>query len=451
MKIKGMDPESVRKALIRGEVTLAVYGLGKLGLPLALVFANKGAEVIGVDVNPKIVEKVNSGISPITFEPGVEEILSKVIKEGNFKATTDGEKAAKDSDVMIIVVPVMTDKMGRPNLSHIKEVVLAISKGLSKGDIVITETTLPPGTTLSLGKLLEKSTGLLLGRDFGIAHAPERTMSGRMIKDITSSYPKIVGASDKETLNAVKGVYEAINKKGVVETTSPTVAEAVKVFEGVYRDVNIALANELALYSELMGFDVIEAIKAANTQPYSNIHLPGAGVGGHCIPVYPYFLIESAKEKGFEMRLLRIAREVNEAMPFHVVYLTIRALNSVGKPVKNSRILVLGLTYRSGVKELYNSPALVVIKELKDMGAHVYAYDPLVSESDVAKIGALPWKNESVDAVIIVNECKTFKDMIYKRAIKVNDVVIDARRLLNPRKVIDMGVKYWGVGFPNRR
>lgn len=450
MKIKGISSEDVKKALMRGEVTLAIYGLGKLGLPLALIFANKGANVIGVDINPKIVEKINSGISPLPFEPGVDELLSRAIKEGKFKATVDGEEAAKQSDVMIIVVPVMTDSTGRPELSHIKEAVLTISKGLSKGDIVITETTLPPGTTLSFGKLLEKNTGLRLGKDFGIAHAPERTMSGRMIKDITSSYPKVIGASDQETLDAVKGLYEAINEKGVIETSNPTVAEAVKVFEGVYRDVNIALANELALYSELIGFDVIEAIKVANTQPYSHIHLPGAGVGGHCIPIYPYFLIETAKQKGLNMKLLKTAREINEAMPLHIVYMIIKALNEIGKPIRDSRILILGLTYRSGVKELYNSPALTIIKELKDMKAQVYAYDPLISEDETYKIGAHPWRNEPVDVVVIVNEYETFRNMIYDNVIKVN-AIVDAKRLIDPRRVKDMGIKYWGVGFPRYR
>ncbi|RLE84650.1 MAG: nucleotide sugar dehydrogenase [Thermoprotei archaeon] len=448
MKIRGIGPERVKEALKNGEVTISVYGLGKLGLPLSLILADTGARVIGVDVNPGLIKRINEGISPIPFEPGVNELLQKALKEKRFRATTDGKKAAEESDVMVIVVPVLTDDIGRPDLTTIRSVASTISEGLSAGDVIITETTLPPGTTLSLGKYMEARCGLKLGKDFGVAHAPERTMSGRMIKDITLSYPKIVGASDRETLLAVKGIYEAINKRGVIEVSNPTVAEAVKIFEGVYRDVNIALANELALYSEIMGFDVIEAIRAANTQPYSHLHMPGAGVGGHCIPIYPYFIIENAKRKGLEMKLLSTAREVNDKMPFHVVYLTVKALNDRGKTVKGSTVLILGLTYRSGVKEYYKSPALKIIKELKDMGAKVYAYDPLTTKDEVVEMGAYPWENNGVDAVIVVNDDKIFRDMIYEGKVKVNDVIIDARRALDPRKIIDMGVKYWGVGYP---
>lgn len=290
MKLLGLSREEVKRAIRNGEVTIAVYGLGKMGLPLAAVLANHGAKVIGVDINKKVVEMINNGINHINEEPGLSELVKKNVKEGRLKATTDGIWAAKQADIMIIIVPTLTDERGNLKLGPVYDVAEKISQGLEKGDIIITEATMPPGTTESLVPILEKS-GLKLG-DFGLAHAPERTMTGTAIRDITGQYPKIVGASDEKTLEAVIGIYETINKKGVIPVSSIKAAEAVKVFEGVYRDVNIALANELALWCEEHGLDALEVFKTANTQPYCHLHMPGAGVGGHCFSKNEFIFLE---------------------------------------------------------------------------------------------------------------------------------------------------------------
>ncbi len=280
MKLIGLERGEVKSALKNGDVTIAVYGMGKMGLPLAAVFADHGARVIGVDINERIVEMINRGENHVREEPGLDELVRRNVEAGRLRATTDGVKAAKEADVMIILVPTLTDERGNIKLGPVYDVAEKISQGLEKGDIVITEATMPPGTTESLIPILEKS-GLKLG-EFGLAHAPERTMTGTAIRDITGQYPKIVGANDEKTLEAVIGIYGTINRKGVIPMSSIKAAEAVKVFEGVYRDVNIALANELAMWCEEHGLDALEVFRAANTQPYCHLHMPGAGVGGHC-------------------------------------------------------------------------------------------------------------------------------------------------------------------------
>ncbi|MDW8014378.1 MAG: nucleotide sugar dehydrogenase [Archaeoglobaceae archaeon] len=443
MKILGLKRDEVKQKLIKGEITIAVYGLGKIGLPLAVVFAEHGAKVIGVDVNDKLIDFLSKGETPTNEEPGLSELLKRSVKSEKLKITKDGISASKEADVMIILVPTFADKKSL-YLDPIYDVAKKISKGLKKGDVVITESTMPPGTTESLIPIFEDS-GLRLG-EFGLAHAPERVAVGTAIRDITSQYPKIVGASDEKTLEAVIGLYETINKKGVIPMSSIKAAEAVKVFEGVYRDVNIALANELATWCEDHGLNVMEIINAANTQPYCNLHIPGAGVGGHCIPVYPWFLIHLAKKN--YPQLIRLARKINESMPKHVMELLMRGLNEVGLPLKGCKVLVLGLTFRGGVKEFANSPSLEIIKELKDWGVKVYVYDPICNKDDAEKFG-VEWKDDfkDIDAVIIATDHKEFKKLDLKR-MKVemrHNVIIDGRHVLE-KSVRNLGFIYLAVG-----
>lgn len=446
MKILGRKRDEVKKSVREGNVTIAVYGLGKMGLPLAAIFADHGAKVIGVDVRKEVVEAVNNGENYVKEEPELDEILRRNVQAGRLKATTDGVKASKEADVIVILVPTLADEY-ELKLEPVYEIAKTISRGLEAGDIVITESTMPPGATESLIPILEES-GLGIG-EFGLAHAPERTKTGTAIQDITTNYPKIVGASDEKTLEAVVGLYETINKKGCIPMSSIKAAEAVKVFEGVYRDVNIALANELALWCEEQGLNAIEIFKAANTQPYCHLHMPGAGVGGHCIPVYPWFVIRLAKKR--YPKLIRIAREINDSMPKHIVELLIRGLNEVGVAPKGSKVLVLGLTFRGGVKEFTKSPALEIIKELKDWGVKVYAYDPLCSEEDANKFGA-EWKEDfsDLDAVVIATDHEEFKNLDLKKIAKEmrHRVIIDGRHVLD-KKVIDLGFVYLAVGCGN--
>ena len=426
------DQEEIKKLLVDGKLTVALFGLGKMGLPLAAVFADKGARVIGVDIDEKRVGMINSGINPVKEEPGLDELVKKTVAAGKLRDR-------------IILVPTMIDDHGNVNLGPVYDAATKISKGLEKGNIVITEATMPPGTTESLIPILEEGSGLKIG-EFGLAHCPERTMTGTAIRDITGQYPKIVGASDENTLSAVKAIYEVINSKGVIPMSSIKAAEAVKVFEGVYRDVNIGLANELALFCEEQGLDALEVFNAANTQPYCHIHRPGAGVGGHCIPVYPWFVMNLSERP---TRLIRTARTLNDEMPRHMVELTLKALNMAGLSAKNANIMVLGLTFRGDVYEFRKSPSMPYLKLLSEWSENIYAYDPVCSEKDAERYGA-KWseKFENMDIIVIMNDAKEFKELnLEKIAEKMkHKIIVDGRGIVDKEKAKELGFIYLGVG-----
>lgn len=441
MKIYGMQKKDAAKALKNAEVTVAVYGLGKMGLPLAAIFAEKGAQVIGVDINESIVKSVNKGINHIKEEPRLDVLVRENVRRGRLKATTDAVKAAKKSDVMIIAVPTLVTNR-KPDLSAVKSVATNISKGVEKGDIVITECTMPPGSTDKLIPILEKS-GLKCGKDFGIAHCPERIMTGTAIRDITGHCPKIVGAIDEKTKEAVEGIYAVINSKGITPLSNIKTAECTKVFETIFRHVNISLANELALLSEKLGVDVMEIFEAAAVHPYFLLHKPGCGVGGHCIPLYPYFVMNK------NTKLIRVATQINDSMPKHTVNLVVEALGEVGKQVEGSNILILGLTFRGNVKEFMKTPAKPIIDELKQMGANMFAYDPLCNEQDARKFDVHLRDNfNGMDCAVIVADHKEFYDLDWER-IKSKmrtRVIVDGRQVVDPKKMKELGFVYRGIG-----
>ncbi len=445
MSILGNSSEEVERSFKSGDLTVAVFGMGKMGLPLAAVFADEGSNVIGVDIHEEVVNKINKGINHIEKEPGLDELVEKNVSAGRLRATSDGVSAASKADVSVILVPTLTDKKGNVQLGPVEDVAGIIAEGLEKGDVVITEATMPPGTTMSLVPLLEKS-GLELG-DFGLGHAPERTMTGTAVRDITGEYPKIIGANDEDTLEVLKVIYSVVNEKGVIEMSDVISAEAVKVFEGVYRDVNIGLANELALYCEEKGVDALEVFEAANTQPFCHIHEPGAGVGGHCIPVYPWFVMNQMEKK--EAEVISTSRRLNDFMPYHIVDLVVRGLNEKGLSVKGSDVLVLGLTFRGGVREFMKTPADPVIDELNLLGAEVYAYDPMCGVEDAERFGA-EWKEdfEGVDAVVILSDHEEFEDLDLDMVSEQSDhkVIVDGRNVLDKKAVLDQGFEYLRVG-----
>ncbi len=444
MDILSLNPSEIKNKLKTGQLKIAVFGLGKMGLPLAAVFADKGAMVTGVDIDKKKVEIINSAINPVKGEPGLDELVKRNVKAGRLRATTDGIKAAKEADVMIILVPTMVDDRGNVIMKPTLDAAENISMGLERGNIVITEATMPPGTTESLIPILEKS-GLKIG-EFGLAHCPERTKSGTAIRDITGEYPKIIGANDERTLNAVAAIYEEINSKGVIKMSSIKAAEAVKVFEGIYRDVNIALANELALFCEEQNLDAFEIFKAANTQPYCHLHTPGAGVGGHCIPVYPWFVIKLSNKP---MKLLQVAREINDSMPEHILELTLKALNKMGILPRDANILILGLTFRGGVYEFFKSPTIAYIKKLREWCRNIYVYDPICSQRDAERFG-VKWSSdyENMDALVIMNDAEEFKNLNLEKIAKKmrNKIIIDGRGIIDKEKAKCAGFLYMGVG-----
>jgi len=454
MKVFGLEKKAIMDAFISGRVTVAVYGLGKMGLPLAAVFADKGAKVIGVDVDQKLVDEINKGRCPIANEPNLPEMLKANVARGRLSATTDGVAAAKESDMMLILVPCLLNSDKSPDLAAITAVCSSISRGLSKGDFVILETTVPPRTTKDVVLPILKQSGLKEG-EFGLAFCPERTSSGRAIRDITGAYMKVVGGIDKESTETAEAIYSIVNKKGVITVSDTTAAEAVKLFEGIYRDVNIALSNELALVCREMGVSSTEVFPVVN-EPFDEEHQryhvnllrPGAGVGGHCIPVYPYFVLKTTKT---DTKLIELARKINESMPFHMVDLIIEGLNELGRNVRGSNIFILGLAFRNGVKEARNSPAIPIIQRLRELHTNVFLYDPLFSKEEIESFGAAYSDSfDNMDCLVIVTDHKEFKEYDWERigSRMRSKVIVGGRQIVEPEKARKLGFIYRGIGHP---
>lgn len=430
-KLFGTGEPSVvrRRAFVDGEVPVAVYGLGKIGLPLAVAYATAAPAVIGVDVDESVVRAVNRGDCPFDHEPGLPAALARVVAEDALCATTDADAAAAAAAVHVVIVPTTLDANGDVDLSALREAVRTIGASLDRGDIVVIESTVPPGTCRdTVVPLLEAESGLGPG-EFGVAFCPERTSSGRALRDIRRSYPKVVGGTDDESTRVAALLYGEITANEVIEVPDSTTAECVKLFEGVYRDVNIALANELARLGEDLGVDVREAITAANTQPYCDLHDPGVGVGGHCIPYYPYFLIDRAPG---DASLLRAARGVNDDMPRFAVQRLLELFRDRGVEPAGATVLVLGLTYRPGIPETRESPAFPIIDALARRGVEVLAADPVVEgplDSGVTLVPTDRITEASPDGVVLVTAHDEFEGIDWTAFEDL--VVVDGRDALS--------------------
>lgn len=425
--------EEQRQALLNGDVPVAVYGLGKMGLPLAAVYGETCGNVIGADIDPDVVESINSGECHVKREPGLSELVAELHESDALTATNDPTTAASEARVHIVIVPTVITDNHEPDLSVLEAAVESIGECLETGDVVIVECTVPPGTT---GELIQKTlveTSGLSAPEFGVAFCPERTSSGRALEDIRGAYPKVVGGVDDESTRVAKLIYEEINDRGVITVSDATTAEAVKVFEGLYRDVNIALANELGQLTDEIGIDINEAIAAANTQPFCDIHDPGPGVGGHCIPLYPYFIIEPFES---ETVLLETAREVNDSMPEFTVNKLREEFHAEGHTVSESSVLILGLTYRPGVEEIHASPSIGISESLTEAGADVYGVDPILDSFEAFALEPLQLPEiyeQPFDGVVVVTPHEEFDDIqwgaLQRDAGQL--VVIDGRQALD--------------------
>ncbi|WP_227374094.1 nucleotide sugar dehydrogenase [Haladaptatus halobius] len=430
-----------REAFRTGEIPVAVYGLGKMGLPLAAVYAETCGNVVGADVDPDVVAIVNRGDCHVKREPGLAELVGETVESGALRAVDSPTEAARAASVHVVIVPTPITDERDPDLAILRSVAGDIADGLDPGDLVVVECTVPPGTTRDeLLPLLEAESGLSRG-EFGVAVCPERTSSGRALQDIRGAYPKVVGGVDDESTRVAEIVYGELTDNEVIPVPNATTAEAVKVFEGVYRDVNIALANELATIADDAGVDVNGAIETANTQPFCDIHRPGPGVGGHCIPYYPYFLIEQFDA---DFPLLRTAREVNDSMPHFTVRKVAELLADEGKSVADSRVLVLGLTYRPGVEETRATPAQPVCADLSKRGASVFAVDPVLDDAegfDAEKIPLESLADYDFDAAVLVTDHEEFAGIDWAAFDPM--VVVDGRDALDiswsPHRVYTIG------------
>lgn len=376
------------------EEDIAVIGLGNAGLPLAAVIADRGLKVIGVDINEGRCRLINQGINPIPEEAGLEELIK--LHGGKSLIATASFEDAKDCGVFIVIVPVFVDISFNPDFSIMKDAIWSVGRILKKGDLVVVETTFPPGTTDALVRLWLMESSGLTPEDFLLAYSPERIMTGYSISRLRE-FPKVIGGADEKSgLKAYEVYKKFISNLHLV--SSAKVAEMIKVMEGCYRDVNICLANELFKISEDLGLDFFEARENANHQ-YCHIHLPSTGVGGHCIPVYPWFLIKEMEKRGkfSHVRLLRTSREINDGMIKYWAERIILEGMKINKPLAKVKICIRGITFRAGVKEFYHSRNMALAKLLMDKGLDIYVFDDLLSEQEVESKGFRYIKPEEAD------------------------------------------------------
>jgi nucleotide sugar dehydrogenase len=416
-----------------------VVGAGKMGLPLAVQFARHGWDVTAVDVNPAVVEAVNAGRSHVTEEPGLAEGVAEVHAAGRLRATTDAAAAVRDADVAVLIVPVMLDDAHQPDYRYMDSAVENISGGVHAGLTVIFETTLPVGDTR--GRFLprlEAAGGLIGDDELFVAFSPERLYSGAVFANL-ATYPKLVGGIGPESTRRASVFYDSVLDAEIVAMSGAEAAEFSKLADTTYRDVNIALANEFARFADRAGVDIQEVIAAANSQPYSHIHQPGIGVGGHCIPVYPHLLLSSAPD----LEVVATSRRTNDG----VLGTVIKTIENQLGGLDDAPILVLGLTYREGVKELAYSRALPLIDRLCFHGAEVFGYDPLLSAEEIEKACAIPytWGQPAPFRAIVTQTGDVLWRSIDFALFPKLEVLFDGRNSL--REVELPGtVKYFGVG-----
>ena len=418
--------------------SIAIIGLGYVGLPLACLCVEKDLDVYGIDIDRNKISLIQQGISPIN-DPDLNENVKKT--KGKIKATNGFEDAVKNSSVIIVCVPTPIDNNHLPDLKPLKGACEAISKSLQNNSLVIIESTIFPGTTEEIILPILKNSNV----EFYLAHCPERIDPGNKRYDI-SNLPRVVGGVNKESSIKACEFYKKIINAPIIELKSVKAAEATKIMENTFRDINIAFVNEMAMSFDKAGIDILEVIKGASTKPFAFMpHYPGVGVGGHCIPVDPYYLIEKAKQIGFSHKFLKLARDINNNMPHYTVQLLENQLQRLKISIKNSKIGVLGLAYKANVDDTRESPALEIIKILKAKEADVFVFDPYIKkDSNVKDLDALLDKS---DYVILVTDHKEFKNMNLDK-LKENNmkVIIDGRNCLDKEKIKNLGILYHGIG-----
>lgn len=400
---------------------ICVVGLGYIGFPTALMFAKSGLQVVGVDINEKIVNMLNEGKIHIE-EKGLQEVYASVLESRFFTAQTEPEQA----DVFIIAVPTPITEVRKSDVSYVEAAIKAILPHLRKGNVVIVESTIPPRTIDDLVAPLIASAGWSMETDIFLAHCPERVLPGNIFKEMVEN-SRIIGGYNMAAAHKAASVY-SIFVKGEIVLTTATSAEMAKLMENTYRDVNIALANELSMICASIGVDALEVIKLANKHPRVHLHSPGPGVGGHCIAVDPYFVIEKSPKLA---RLMSTAREINHSMPHYVLQQVERLCGAPG----DKTIAIFGITYKGNVDDTRESPAMEVISLLTNKGYRVQIHDPHVRQENTPLL--LTTSEEALknaDCLLILADHQEFKHLDEEKVFRLmkTPVVFDTKNCLNP-------------------
>lgn len=419
-------------------MNVVVVGAGRIGLPIATAIAARGHRVVACDIDPARVDAINRGENPISDEAGLAGLLAEVAGAGALRATTDTESAVRDAAVVLFAVAVDVDAAGRADTSALVSATRDVARGVPDGALCIFDTTLPVGSTRNLlaPELLDAVPGAT--RQIFVAFSPERLFMGRVLEDITK-YPKVVGGLDKESGRRAADFYRAALGVEVIELASAEAAELSKLAEGAYRDLNIALANELAQVADVHRIDISEVIAAANSQSYSHVHTPGTGVGGHCIPVYPQFLMAGEGPSS----LSALGRAVNDAMPAYAV----RRLDELVGPLSGKKVLVAGLTFRPDVAVVAHTNAVDIREALEAAGTEVQGHDPLLDTAAIERLGFRPADEPLArfDVAIVHAFHTAYRDVDWA---SVASVVLDARNAMDRSRIESGGSRYLGIGRP---
>ncbi len=450
MKINMNNLDDVLKSLNSQTLRVCVIGIGRIGLPTALSFAKSGLETIGVDINQKLVDNVNSGKFPLKDEPGYNEIFDDVIKNKKFSATTNIENAVPNSDLIVLSLPTPMDENNVPDYSALKTVASKLSDILSPNSLVIVESTIEPGFIEDeMISIISKSGRLNAEKNFFIGVCPENANPGEILHDFTN-LPRLVGGINSDIAKIIKSIYNFVFSVELVEMPNCKTANAVKLTTNVFRDINIAFISELSLMFEKLGIDTNKVLEAATKKYNFQVHYPGAGVGGPCLPINSYQLLNTAKRIGSNLSIIESGRKINEKMPQHVIELTMNAFEEIPESLSTSHILILGVSYKPNVKDIQLTPAEEIIKKLQEKNVIVHIYDPYFTSTEV--FGIVIEKNiediiSKVDATIIVtahNEFKKLDISLFKQM--KHPILIDTRGIIDPLFAKEQKLIFRGLG-----
>ncbi len=450
LKINMNNPEEVKNALDSRSLKVCVIGIGRIGLPTALSFAKSGLHTIGVDINENLIQNINSGNFPLKDEPGYEEIFNEVLIKKTFSATTDIEDAVSKSDLILLSLPTPMDENNIPNYSALTNVGSKLSEILSENSLIIVESTIEPGFIEDeMIPLISKSGRLKIEENFSIGVCPENANPGEILHDFTN-LPRLVAGVNNDITHIIKMIYNFVFSVDLIEMSNCKTANAVKLTTNVFRDINIAFVNELALMFEKLGIDTNKVLDAAKQKYNFQIHYPGAGVGGPCLPINSYQLLNTAKRIGTKLNIVESGRKINEKMPDHVIELTTNAFQECNKNIKNSEILILGVSYKPNVKDIQLSPAKKIIEKFQALGVKIYIYDPFFTSTKVFDLDVEKNLDDillKMDAAVIVTGHDDFKKIPISSFTKMKSpILIDTRGIIDPISAKKEKIIFRGLG-----
>ena len=453
LKINMNNFENVEKSLNSKSLRVCVIGIGRIGLPTALSFAKSGLQTIGVDINEKLVQDINSKKFPLMDEPGYENIFNDVLEKKLFSATTKIADAVNNSDLILLSLPTPMDENNIPDYSALTIVGSQLSEILTPNSLVIVESTIEPGFIEDeMISLISKSGRLKIEDNFSIGVCPENANPGEILHDFTH-LPRLVGGINQNITKIITMIYKYVFSVDLIEMENCKTANAVKLTTNVFRDINIAFVSELALMFEKLGIDTMKVLEAAKLKYNFQVHYPGAGVGGPCLPINSYQLLNTARRTGVKLSIVESGRKINEIMPDHVIELTSNAFEECKKSLENSEILILGLSYKPNVKDIQLSPAKHIIEKFQKLGVNVHVYDPFFLSSEVFGLKVeenLENTLSKMDGAIIVTGHDDFKKIPLSSFTKMKSrILIDCRGIIDPISVKNEKIIFRGLGRGN--